>query len=487
MANLIEIGKTIADETWGQVQEQKTERQEAFNLQLPENVVAKQDKDGNYSILQLSDKMMKKYGVLQDIVTQSSDEDALTKAQRILDDNGLPKEDITVECIGDLDYQVGYGVHVMFPWYKQYQDCYMYVKEVTNKWYSDGTFVSSLVLTPSRVMDEMDWEASNEDDTNESIGGGNSDIANKIIALARSFIGTPYVRGGNKPETGFDCSGLVQFCYNNYSEYLMCSLQRITETQCLQGQSVDKNNQGAWQVGDLIFFEGDVTYPPPGHVAILSKYENDKWWIIEAPRTGLNIREVELNRRDIHSVRRVIKEAQASETGSKVISTKAGLKVNGAYYTVPLIQYIEICEGFKAKAYYNKGWVIGFGFTYNSVPEAFNHGKSQNSNISKEKAEQILKKLLTQTSIEVNNYMSKNGVVLAPNQMDGLVSGVYLLGLGGMPPVLRAVVDNKKNGAKNNIQDIWLNCARKYGNQYDGRVRSDYDIFSKGIYKPYNS
>lgn len=41
-------------------------------------------------------------------------------------------------------------------------------------------------------------------------------IAAAIIALAKTFLGQPYVWGGETPETGFDCSGLVKWCYGQH-------------------------------------------------------------------------------------------------------------------------------------------------------------------------------------------------------------------------------------------------------------------------------
>ncbi|MCP1143718.1 C40 family peptidase [Lysinibacillus endophyticus] len=39
-------------------------------------------------------------------------------------------------------------------------------------------------------------------------------IYKKVIELANTFIGTPYLYGGNTPE-GFDCSGFVRYVYSN--------------------------------------------------------------------------------------------------------------------------------------------------------------------------------------------------------------------------------------------------------------------------------
>lgn len=39
--------------------------------------------------------------------------------------------------------------------------------------------------------------------------------ANAVLMRALSLVGTPYRYGGNKPDTGFDCSGLVAYVYRD--------------------------------------------------------------------------------------------------------------------------------------------------------------------------------------------------------------------------------------------------------------------------------
>ena len=96
---------------------------------------------------------------------------------------------------------------------------------------------------------------------------------NDLTALANSFLGVPYLWGGTTP-AGFDCSGLVQYCYR---EVFNIELPRTTYYQCEVGMEVPFEEL---LPGDLLFFEdgsGDVH-----HVAM---YLGDGYYV-EAPHTG---------------------------------------------------------------------------------------------------------------------------------------------------------------------------------------------------------
>jgi NlpC/P60 family len=102
-------------------------------------------------------------------------------------------------------------------------------------------------------------------------------LGDQAVAIARSYIGTPYVWGGGTPETGFDCSGFTQYVYAK----LGVPLTHYAASQWHEGTRLT-----AAQVrpGDLVFFE--PSFDGPGHVGI---YVGNGLFI-DAPHTGDVIR-----------------------------------------------------------------------------------------------------------------------------------------------------------------------------------------------------
>jgi len=70
----------------------------------------------------------------------------------------------------------------------------------------------------------------------------------RLAAFALNYLGYPYVWAGNTP-AGFDCSGFTQFVVLNV---LGIDIGHGLEGQPAAGAWVD---WGAWQPGDLIFFQ----------------------------------------------------------------------------------------------------------------------------------------------------------------------------------------------------------------------------------------
>ena len=74
-------------------------------------------------------------------------------------------------------------------------------------------------------------------------------IAADVLFRALGLVGTPYRWGGNTPDSGFDCSGLIKYVYNDAAGI---SLPRTTrEMIVMRAQSI---GQDKLQTGDLLFF-----------------------------------------------------------------------------------------------------------------------------------------------------------------------------------------------------------------------------------------
>ena len=111
--------------------------------------------------------------------------------------------------------------------------------------------------------------------------------ANAVLIRAISLVGTPYRWGGNTPEGGFDCSGLVNYVYR---DMLNLRLPRTTsELIRLQGPRIQPEQLAG---GDLVFFgtggkvshvgiyvgEGRFVHAPSTGGTVRLDRLDDPWW-----------------------------------------------------------------------------------------------------------------------------------------------------------------------------------------------------------------
>lgn len=104
-----------------------------------------------------------------------------------------------------------------------------------------------------------------------------------LLRRATALLGTPYRWGGTSPDSGFDCSGLVNYVFRTA---LGIELPRVSREMASNGERIDR---AALVAGDLVFFgrRGKRV----DHVGI---YVGDGQFV-HAPRTG---RDVTVSRMD---------------------------------------------------------------------------------------------------------------------------------------------------------------------------------------------
>ncbi|VVO04893.1 hypothetical protein PS689_02962 [Pseudomonas fluorescens] len=76
-----------------------------------------------------------------------------------------------------------------------------------------------------------------------------SQAAEDVLFRALGLVGTPYRWGGNTPDSGFDCSGLIGYVYRDAAGI---SLPRSTRDMVVMGAPNVHREQ--LQSGDLVFF-----------------------------------------------------------------------------------------------------------------------------------------------------------------------------------------------------------------------------------------
>lgn len=115
----------------------------------------------------------------------------------------------------------------------------------------------------------------------ERAGSGNPGEGHPaIIGVAMKCIGVPYAWGGTTP-SGFDCSGLAQYCYAQIN----VSIPRTSQEQYYGGQHIPADRLDLLKKGDLLFFGRGQSPDAVHHVVIFAGGDD----IIEAPNSGADV------------------------------------------------------------------------------------------------------------------------------------------------------------------------------------------------------
>jgi cell wall-associated NlpC family hydrolase len=109
-----------------------------------------------------------------------------------------------------------------------------------------------------------------------------------VVVIAMKYLGVPYVWGGASP-AGFDCSGLVQYCYAQVG----VQMPRVAQDQYNVGARIPADRTDLLQPGDLVFFGYDGDASQIHHVGIYAGSGS----FIHAPQSGDVVRVSSLQER----------------------------------------------------------------------------------------------------------------------------------------------------------------------------------------------
>ena len=125
---------------------------------------------------------------------------------------------------------------------------------INNGWYKIKTSAGTVGYVSSEYMVTCKDSAGSRGDSTTAVSlASTGSMGQQVVNYALSFLGAPYVYGGNGPSY-FDCSGFTNYVYRHFG-YI---LNRGASSQLQNGTAVSKSEL---QPGDIVFFRYNTTYP----------------------------------------------------------------------------------------------------------------------------------------------------------------------------------------------------------------------------------
>ena len=180
--------------------------------------------------------------------------------------------------------------------------------------------IGGIVLIPVRAMAQKAANVLPSRDSTEKrlsapfaiLGASAQSMRDSIVLLARSQIGAKYVLGGESPDRGFDCSGLVRYLMAAWN----VALPRTAAQQARFGVAVSRDTTSL-RPGDLLTFgRGKRT----SHIGI---YVGDGRFIHASSKAG-RVVESNLHRPPARGIKPLRGARRLVVTGDSAVVLKAG-------------------------------------------------------------------------------------------------------------------------------------------------------------------
>lgn len=265
-----------------------------------------------------------------------------------------------------------------------------------------------------------------------------------IVNYLKQYLGQPYVWGGETPETGFDCSGLIQWGFKHFG----IELPRVTYDQIGEGTPIGMKGL---RVGDLVFFD-TAKRAGPDHVGIYMGGGK----FLHTPKPGKAVEIADLSN-DYYASRFM-----------------GGRRIGGVYASGQSVTDIEQTPKLTAEELASSyGWAYGF---LNSVPEIkrlFDNAVSETWTPDKFQAElrdtkwwketsetrrqaQVMKNTDPATwqasvqaqTLQIRQLAAEMGAAIPENKIKGIAENAIQLGLdeNGLRNALGQYVNFTKQG-----------------------------------------
>ena len=133
------------------------------------------------------------------------------------------------------------------------------------------------------TSDEAPADSGDDKSKDDGADSGSGDVkvpdgskAEQVIAIAKQYVGTPYVMGGTSP-SGWDCSGYTSFVYGKVG----VDLPRTSSAQKGAGQVVSASEAKAgdiiWSPGHVGIYAGDGMMYDAGNTSVDTSYRSVDW------------------------------------------------------------------------------------------------------------------------------------------------------------------------------------------------------------------
>lgn len=408
--------------------------------------------------------------IILDAITDNEDDNSdnentfnqndLVKAQdqatKKIENYGQPEEVVTVKCLGDINYRVGFGVMVKLP-DSYFYDKFMYIIASEWEWTKSGDFISTLSLANSKKHELVEWEDietirdANENGVTGVTDGNVISAVNWMIDIANNDIHGYDQNDRWGPD--YDCSSLVIAGFEQAGIPLKSKGATYTGNMKEVALSIgfeDINWGGELNElseGDILLNEVHHVAVYIGHGQIVSARCNENGGAVgglTGDQTGKEICISDFYNYPWDCVLRY-NLSNSNSSNSEVSSGGVSAKY---------IEVLKLEEGFVSHWDNSSSYgAIGYGTDASST--VGQRLKAQGvTSCTKEQATVWLKEEVEEWANAVNTYLKKNNITLYQNYFDAVVDIAYQWGNRRWKIVVDKLASGDVIGAKAFIMDL---------------------------------